>query len=162
MESKAISRAIEAQFPDPSLHLDSPVLEEVEKLRTEFIWPLAGVLMPRMPRNCLSGPTIEFHKEARKATFGMTLEELEAEKGGEDAWENAMPALQRLAGILNDDPSGPFCLGKTPSYADFHIVGFLEWCRCLGDGIFDRVIAVDQAYKDVFDACQPWLERNDH
>jgi glutathione S-transferase len=162
MESKDIALALEKEYPHPSAHPDSPVLNQVEEARAAALGPLFPMLVPRMPRDCLSGPTIEYHIEARKRTFGMTLEEYEAEHGGEPAWESAISGLQQLAAILKEDRSRPFCLGDTPSYADFLIVGFLEWCRCLQGGIFERIVGIDSAFQDVYDACKPCLERNDY
>ena len=162
MESKAIAVALEKAYPEPSIRLDSPPLKYVEEAMPLVYRNLRAVIVPRMPRECLSGPTIEWHREVRKQTFGMTLEELEAKHGGEAAWEKAMPVFERLAAILKHDPKGPFCLGDKPSYADFLVVGYLEWFRCLGGGILERVIGIDQAFKHVYDACGPWLKRNDH
>jgi hypothetical protein len=114
-----------------------------------------------MPRECLSGSSITCHIEARKLTYGMGLEELGTKYGGEPAWENALPPLRALATLLKSDAAGPFYLGKTPSYTDSLIVGFLEWCRCVKGGNFERLVRIDQASKDVYDVCEPWLKRND-
>ena len=161
MESKAIALALENLYPKSSAHLDSPVLKQVEEAWVAALRPLIPVFCPRMPWECLSGPSIEYYTEARKTTFGMSLDELEAEHGGEPAWARAMPGLQRFVDILRSDASGPFCLGRTPSYADFLIVGFLEWAKCVRGGCFDRVVGVDKAFQDVYDACEPWLKKND-
>jgi glutathione S-transferase len=83
----------------------------------------------------------------------MTLEVYEVKHGGESAWERAISGLQQLAAILKEDRSGPFCLGGTLSYADFLIVGLLERCRCLQDGIYERIVGIDSAFQDVYDAC---------
>ena len=162
MESKAIALALETLFPKPSAHLDSPLLAQVEEAWWMVMRGIFPVLVPRMPRECLSGPSIEYHREARKKSFGMSLEELEAKRGGEKAWENTMPGFQKLAEILKVDPSGPFCLGETPSYADFLIVGFLEWCKCLKGDNFERVVGIDNTFQEIYKACEPWLKRNDH
>lgn len=161
MESLLIAQAIEAMYPEPKAHLDAPILAEVMDTLRWTLRHLVPVLVPRMPRECLSGPSITYHIEARKKTFGMTLEELEEKMGGEAAWKSAMPGLAKLAGILNLSSLGPFCLGQTPSYADFLIVGFLEWCRCLGGDIFPRLMGLEPAFQNVYDACKPWLEKND-
>lgn len=131
MESRSIAEALETLYPEPKAHLDLALLEDVSKTLKWVVIRLAPVLVPRMPRECLSGSTIEYHIEARKATFGMTLDELETMHGGEDAWIKATPSLRKLASFFKDDINGPFCLGDVPSYADFLVVGFLEWCRCL-------------------------------
>lgn len=163
-ESWAIARALEPLYPTPSAHLDDPVAKRVEQEWRNAIGPLRPVLVPRMPNTCLCGTTIEFHRNARKKTFGMPLEEFESKHGGEEAWEKGMPGLRNLAAILKEDPKGPFCLGDTPSYADFWIVGFLEWARCVSidNDIFNRIMGVDKAFGDVYEACSPWLKRNDY
>ncbi|OAQ59578.2 glutathione s-transferase protein [Pochonia chlamydosporia 170] len=101
MESLLIAQAIEAMYPEPKAHLDAPILAEVMDTLRWTLRHLVPVLVPRMPRECLSGPSITYHIEARKKTFGMTLEELEEKMGGEAAWKRAMPGLAKLAGILN-------------------------------------------------------------
>ena len=162
MESKCIALALEPFFPEPCAYLDSPVLKQVEAARAATFTALIPVLVPRMPVECWAGPTIAFGIEARTKTFGMPLHELEARFGGEPAWQKAMSGLQRLADILNYDLSGPFCLGATPSYADFLIVAFLEWCRCAGGGCFERIVGFDKAFLELYIACDPWLRRNDY
>lgn len=159
MESTAIAEAIEAMYPEPEVHLDAPVLQDVMVTLWSCVEPLIPMLVPRMPRECLSGTSISFHIEARKVTFGMSLDELEARHGG-GAWEKALPGLSRLATILKQDPTGPFCLGKTPSYADFVIVGFLEWAKCLGGGIFEDLLQLDLVYERLYASCKLWLQKN--
>jgi glutathione S-transferase len=161
MESHAIAKAIEALYPEPKAHLDSQVCTLVDDTLRWAVIRLAPVLVPRMPRECLSGPSIAYQVEARKKTFGMSLDELEATRGGEAAWERARPGLYKLAVVLKKNDDGPFCLGNTPSYADFLIVAFLEWCRCLRGNIFERMIGLDPVFGNVYDACEVWLRRKD-
>ncbi|KAL7944093.1 hypothetical protein V8C42DRAFT_358770 [Trichoderma barbatum] len=161
MESLSIAKKLEALQPTPNAYVDHPVVEEVARSRKRLLMCLAPVLVPRMPRECLSGPTIRFHEKAREKTYGMTLEMLEDRFGGRAAWTKAQPLLDDLAGILKRQ-DGPFCLGQTPSYADFIIVAFLEWCRCLQGGIFERIVGNEKSYHDLYMACRPWLQRNDH
>ncbi|KAI5456499.1 hypothetical protein BGZ63DRAFT_475764 [Mariannaea sp. PMI_226] len=159
MESLAIATAIEALYPEPKVHLDSEAFTTVNHTLKWVLMRLAPVLVPRMPRECLSGPTIAYHIEARKKTFGMSLKELEATRGGEGAWERARSGLYKLALVLKKNGDGPFCLGSTPSYADFLIVGFLEWCRCLKGDCFQRLISLDPVFGNVYNACEHWLRR---
>jgi len=94
----------------------------------------------------------------------MSLAELEkSEKGGEAAWKAATPALERIAMFLHDTPDdGPFFLGGTVSYADFVLVGFLQFCRRAGEDVFERVIKVDAdgKFERHYKACEQWLERD--
>lgn len=161
MESRKIASAIEELHPGPKAHLDNEIHLRTQKALNTVLMTLQAVLVPRMPRECLSGPTIQYHRDARVKTYGMTLEELEATSGGDECWRRAEPHLKTMAGILRENPSGPFCLGDVPSYADFLIVGFLEWCRLLGGDCLERVYKVDPAFASVYNACEPWLKRND-
>lgn len=162
MNSMNIAPAIEAEYPVPSVHLDDPVFERVQDAWRKLLRAVAPELLPKMPERVLSGSSIEYNRVARAKTFGMPLPELEAKAGGEVAWEQAKPALQVLADNLKEHPEGPFCLGEVTSYADFFIAGFLEWARVCGGFMFDRVLEYDRVFKSLFEACQPWLERNNH
>lgn len=162
MESSKISREINALYPEPTVDLDSPLQVEVQRALNKAMARLAPVLVPRMPRETLSGVSIQYHREARRKTFGMSLEELEDRFGGNAAWQRADPYLRQLAEILKANPDGPFCQGASPTYSDFLIVAFLQWCVCLRGPIFDRLVDIDPAFSTVYMACKPWLARNDH
>ena len=47
------------------------------------------------------------------------------------------------------------------SYADFYLVGLLQWCVRLGDGLFEKMVSYDDSFKTLYDACKLWLERDD-
>lgn len=71
-----------------------------------------------------------------------------------------------MAKLLHAHPSGPYLLGQEPSYADFVLVSALQFCVRAGDhddnDIFKRIVAADNAYAEVYDACKPWLERDNY
>ena len=161
MESKRIARAIESLQPEPSVHLDHAVLRRVQDAWLEVLPPLVPTLVPRMPLYTLRGPSIEFHKASRARDFGMPLTELEAKYGGEKAWKAAEPGLTAWVDVLNENDRGPFCLGDRVSYADFVIVGFLEYCRCLEGDCLERVLRFDPVFGSLYDSCKSWLIRND-
>lgn len=50
----------------------------------------------------------------------------------------------------------------TVSYADFVIVSAIEFGRRVGKDVFDGIVAMDPAFGREYEACRPWLERNDH
>ena len=162
MDSKMIAEQLEKLYPEPSGFIDDPVRVRVEDALNRAFGSLRAELVPRMPNECLTEPTASFHRNARRYTFGMTLEELQAKAGGEKAWENAQAPLQEMAEILKENAEGPYCLGKTPSYADFYIAGVLEWCKLLGGDCLQRMYAVDPAFEALYEACRPWMVRNDH
>ena len=112
MDSRKIAFELEKQYPEPSLHLDSPVLPEVEARVLKAITPLRAVFMPPIPRNLLNTASVEYFERTREARFGMPLRQFEKEHGGDKAWEEATPALKEAGDMLRAN-GGPFFLGKT-------------------------------------------------
>lgn len=162
MGSLLIARKIEALYPEPTAVLDSQQEAEIQPALNKIILRLAPVLAPRMPRETLPSVTAQYYIKVREKNFGMSLVEYEDRFGGDAAWQRADPFLRQLATILKADDSGPFCLGAMPSYSDFLIVAFLEWCVCVRGPVFDRLVDIDPAFSAVYMACKPWLARNDH
>ena len=112
MDSRKIVVELEKQYPEPSLHLDSPLLAKVEELFRKAIRPLMAVILPRVPRNILREPSAEYFERTREERLGMPLAQLEKELGGNKGWEEATPYLKETGDILRAE-GGPFLLGKT-------------------------------------------------
>jgi glutathione S-transferase len=164
MESRAIAATLEKEFPSPSLYLDSPILPTVEALMPKVMLHLPPVYLPRVPRDILNERSISYFNRTREARFSMPLDEFEkSEKGGEHAWENATPHLRELAELLKEG-GGPFFMGQTVSYADFIVVGFLHFMKCLSynNDLFNRVVQIDQSFLALYEACAEWLKRDDY
>jgi glutathione S-transferase len=111
MDSKAIATTIDALHPTPPIHLDSPILGKVEALIPRIMPQMAPIIMPRIPRNVLNEASALYFEETRAKRFGMPLNELEKEKGGEKAWKDAEPVLKELASLLNET-KGPYFMGE--------------------------------------------------
>ena len=84
--------------------------------------------MRRIPRDLLRPESIEFFEETRAERFGIPLDLLEKEQGGEGgAWERARLGLDSLEELVRSETfkvdAGPFVLGSRVSYADFVVVG---------------------------------------
>ena len=161
MESRVIAEALEPLFQEPCAHLDSPILEEVQEAWTVIFHAICPLVVPRMPRDILCEPTTSWFNIERSKMFGMTVDEWGAKHPEEEVRDKARIGFLKLAVIFKADASGPFCLGETPSYADFLIVGFLEWCKIAGNDIYQRIVSIDESFLHVHEACRPWLERND-
>lgn len=48
------------------------------------------------------------------------------------------------------------------SYSDFIIVGMLHFLQRIDEKIYERVVSMDDSLAKVYDACRPWLKRDDH
>lgn len=164
MESKAIAQAIEAKYADqgPSLRLDSDVLPKVEEVVGKIAMPLVGVWMPKIPRALLNPPSAEYFERTRAERFGMPLEQLAKEKGGDKGWEEAKPGMEEAAKLLKNNGDGPYFEGNTPGYADGVFAGMMRFLKRVDEQDFERFLGFDDVFKKFYDACEKWLERDDH
>lgn len=48
------------------------------------------------------------------------------------------------------------------SFADFVIVGWLQFLKVIQEDLYQRLVGVDHVIGELYDASKPWLERNDH
>jgi hypothetical protein len=56
--------------------------------------------------------------------------------------------------------AGPFVLGAQPSDTDFLIAGSLQSARLVDENVFQRIVKFS-GYKEVCEACLPYLEKKD-
>ena len=165
MDSRNIADSLEALHPEPSFQLDSGYIERVQKAVLDVGAALAPICIPRVPELLLNPSSAEYFQRTRAVRFGMTLDELaKSEKAGEAAWEKAQPSIKEIIDILHEHEEGPFVLGKTPSYADLILAGYWAFAKKLDKGgdVFERALGMDEAFPKHWEACQKFLEREDH
>jgi glutathione S-transferase len=158
MDSRKIADYIERQAPLPSLHLDSIYLEKVERLWSQYMGAIKPIFVPLVPRQILNEESVGYWNSTREQAFGMSLDQLEREKGGERAWNEAEPALREVTALLQEN-EGPFFLGNTVSYADLVWGSILLFNQRLGSDIFDEALkrsGDSQVHLNLLKAVQPW------
>ncbi|OHE91509.1 hypothetical protein CORC01_13205 [Colletotrichum orchidophilum] len=161
MNSAKIIQRIEADYPEPPLYIDSEVLSQTYGLLGKTFEALVAVILPAVPRVILGEKSAEYFHKTRAERFGMSLDELEKTKGGEEAWVNAKEPLEGLAALLNKT-DGPYFLGDKVSYTDFVFVGFLSCVKRAGEDKYQRLLQHSESFDKIYKACEKWLERNDH
>ncbi|PMD12331.1 hypothetical protein NA56DRAFT_652562 [Hyaloscypha hepaticicola] len=161
MDSKAIALRLEKDYPSPSMHLNSPILPEVEKVVPSINAALRGVWCPKVPPQLLNEPSREYFVRTREERFGIKFENMAETMGGEEAWMEALPGIKALGEILRKN-GGPFVQGETVSYADFVIVGWLRFYKVIEEDLFKRVVDIEPALGKLYYASKQWLERDDH
>lgn len=112
MDSKPIAERLEKDYPSPSLHLDSPILEEVYPAIGKIAMPLRAVWLPRVPVNLLNERSSEYFHRTREQGIGKPLTQFMKEEGGEEAWVEALPAIKALGELVKKN-GGPYVMGKT-------------------------------------------------
>ncbi|KAH8679078.1 hypothetical protein BGZ60DRAFT_428882 [Tricladium varicosporioides] len=164
MDSRAIATHLESLHPPPqfpSLHLDSPYLSKVEAILPKVTDALRGVWTHLAPYVLLNEPSREYFVRTREARIGKSLDEFRKEKGGEEAWIEASVGLKELGTLLGEE-EGPFFMGGTPSYADFVVVGFLQFQKVIDERFLERLVKIEPTLGKLYDACKPWLERDNY
>jgi len=48
------------------------------------------------------------------------------------------------------------------SYADFVILGWLQFFKTIDMKLYERVVSIEPAFGTLYDASKQWLERDDH
>lgn len=117
MDSVPISEALEKRFPEPSLHLDSPLLSKAKEVLPPVFEALRGVWMPKVP-NVLPPRSAEYFRRTRAAKFGLPLDEYAKVHGGDKAWSNAEPKIQAIADLVKTN-GGPFVMGKERKFSGY-------------------------------------------
>lgn len=157
MDSWAIAHTLEQLHPTPSLHLDEPVNVQVRDLVISLSEPLRPFVIPKVPA-ILNPRSASYFLETREVRFGKPLSRVLAEDATERCWEEAGVAARGIAKLLRKDASGPFFLGKKVSYADFIFVAYLRFLERVDGEVYERVVGLDEGFKNVYEACKEWLE----
>lgn len=165
-DSTRVAPKLESLYPEPSLHLDAAlhdsVADAVEAVVSGTIASSLLLLLEVLPER-----SSKFFAEDRAKRFGMPLEDLAANYGGDPAWQAAEApggSLEQLLNVLTKHrkDEGPFVLGSQVSYGDFIVAGLFESYKTIDSKAYERLISFDKSFKDLHEACQPWLQRDDH
>ncbi|QQK44343.1 Glutathione S-transferase, N-terminal [Penicillium digitatum] len=158
MDSRNIVDHIERQAPLPSLHSDSVYLEKVERIWSQYMKAIKPIFIPLVPERILNTESLDYWYTSRAAMVGMSLGQLEREKGGVRAWNEAEPALREGTAFLKEN-EGPLFIGKTVSYVDLVWVSILLFNEKLGLDVFQEAMertGDSQVHLKLMKAVQPW------
>ncbi|KAL2131219.1 hypothetical protein VTI74DRAFT_5396 [Chaetomium olivicolor] len=166
MDSRQIANHLESVYPNPPLHLDSPVLAKLEEIMTRLLPLLRPVYLPRVPRNILNERSRPYWMETRlKMTGGIPLDEFERANPAEGAYDAAAPLVREVTGWLKENGEGPFFLGAEVSYADFVWGGFLIFLERVGEGALEKVLERSgdaEVHRRLLSGIERWSKRADH
>ncbi|KAF5137836.1 Glutathione S-transferase-like protein ustS [Metarhizium anisopliae] len=165
MDSRKIANHMEKSHPQPSVHLDSPILPKVEQLTSDVFYHLLAVCVARIPVNLLNSHSADYWYTTRGEAVGMPVGEFKKKYGGEVAYSGAEPFLQKITALLRDNDAGPFFMGSTVSYADFVWVSALVFFKRVDEDIYRQVLqrtGDKSVHVKLVEACEPWLQRDNY
>ncbi|KIW01904.1 hypothetical protein, variant [Verruconis gallopava] len=161
MDSLPIAKALEKEYPTPSLHLDWETLPKVFEKTTQILDITTPWWKAKIPRNVLLPRSAEYFSRTRAERHGMPLEQLESDFATEQVWSQVKPVAEQLGAILKAS-GGPYYMGSYPSYADFVTVGALQCLKRADEIVFQKLVGLEPELLKLYDACREWLERDDH
>ncbi|KAI4869710.1 putative glutathione S-transferase [Hypoxylon rubiginosum] len=165
MDSYTIADALEEKYPEPSLRLDSPYIQRLRENLFEMMPPLTAIYKPKVCKLVLNEPSAAYFRRTREVDEGMTLEQLEEQKGGAKAWEAAKSGFHKITDLLKENSEGPFFEGKTVGFVDFIWAGTLIFFSRFGDDVFADLLEASgdgDVHLKFLEAVKPWSERDDH
>ncbi|GIZ38529.1 hypothetical protein CKM354_000194500 [Cercospora kikuchii] len=162
MDSARIAPVLEKSRPEPSLHLENGLHEQAGPILGQVARPLLGVFYPLIMLEVLLDDVAPYWRAKREAAFDCTIEEFEAAKGGEGAWQAAQPGFDAMEKFLkeNKKDQGPFILGSQVCYGDFIIAAMAEAMSRINQALYDRLIASCAGVKELHEACREWFEKD--
>ncbi|WPH01513.1 Hypothetical protein R9X50_00435900 [Acrodontium crateriforme] len=163
MNSLQIAHELEKFQPEPSLRLENGYVQPTTESVNLIVRALAPRAVPRVWELLLNPASQPYFHETRTRRFGMALTDVAESLEARDAWENAMPGVERLKALLHEN-EGPFIAGEEVSYADFILAGLWRFCERLDkDGdMFAKGMSMDESFPKHMEACRKWLARDDH
>ncbi|KAG4429709.1 hypothetical protein IFR05_014806 [Cadophora sp. M221] len=161
MNSTPIAQFLESTYLNSPLPLTSELGREIEsKSRSVVGITFRASIMPR-ELGILSPPAQEYFRRTREASLGHPLNELLDAEKEEAAWNAASENIRGVGELmLKNNAEGPFVLGARPSYTDFFIAGSLQCARVVHGETYERMV-VYPGYKDIYEACLPYMEKRD-
>lgn len=166
-DSRKIAELLERDHPSPSLHLDAPVLKQLEETVAELMPKIRGIYMPTVHKRILHQDqrNLDYWVATREQRSGKSLDELWRTEGGDNWQAGAEPVLRKVTAMLKENDKGPFFLGDTVSYADFVWAGLLIFVRRLGQDFFQPLLdrtGDRTVHEELLKAVEPWSKRDDH
>ncbi|EXJ86590.1 hypothetical protein A1O3_03543 [Capronia epimyces CBS 606.96] len=160
MESRKIADVLDAEYPEPSLRLDSPYQARIEALITALQPKIRPIFAPLIPKSYLNPVSQKYFVATREADIGMPLDKFH--EGADNAFNDTKPLIKQFGDLLDEHPGGPFFLGSEVSYADFVVVGLVRMLE--GIGWAEKFFALDggQQIKRQYHAAAKWLERDSY
>ncbi|WP_211346611.1 glutathione S-transferase N-terminal domain-containing protein [Panacagrimonas perspica] len=147
-DSWRIAVYLESCFPERPSHFGSPDAVPLARMINSWIdltvMPLLGRVVIPDVFEALDPLDQPYFREARQKRFGITFEDLRAER---ESW--SLKFLDSLAPLRRQLSDNPFVSGTAPGYADYCVMGAFMFARCTGNSnLISRADASVVAWND--------------
>jgi glutathione S-transferase len=111
-DSTKIAPELEKRYPEPSLHLDSPLLPKAYAAVSAILEVSRSMLMGKVLPNLLNERSADYISLTRAEALRKSREEYAKESVVEEVWRKLEVPLKNLAALSRGN-GGPFVMGKT-------------------------------------------------
>jgi glutathione S-transferase len=111
-DSAKIASELEKRYPEPSLHLDSPLLPKAYTAVGAILEVIRPMLMRKVLPNLLNERSADYISHTRAEALRKSREEYSKESVVEEVWRKSEVPLKNLATLIKGN-GGPFVMGKT-------------------------------------------------
>ncbi len=111
-DSAKIAPELEKRYPEPSLHLHSPLLLKAYAAVNAILEITRPMLMHKVLPNLLNERSADYISYTRAEALRKSREEYTEESVIEEVWRKLEVPLKNLAGLSKGN-GGPFVMGKT-------------------------------------------------
>lgn len=163
MDSAVIARTLEAEYPTPTLHVDSPEHTKLQATLLRAATALRPEFFHRLPSRLLAARSQEYFEQTRRQMTGLSTAEYQDAQGGDPAYEAAAPHLREITDMYRATPGTWVMGGDGPSYADFVWISFLVFYKTIGEDVFGRVLDAtgDRGmHLRLLEEAEPYTRRN--
>lgn len=173
MESGDIAQKLDVTSPEPSLRLDDALQKQAQDVCNQLIFPMVAFIFSRVHSEIITDEEKAWFRNDRETRAramlkrdSITLEEWDREAGGMSAIKGCEPGMEQMSKFLKEhkQDDGPFILGRKACYADLIIAGLVEAYRRIGsnEGAFEKLTKSITGLTEHYEACRPWLKRNNY
>jgi hypothetical protein len=111
-DSAKIAPELEKRYPEPSLHLDSPLLPKAYAIVTAILVIVRPTLVGKIVSTVLNERSAGYISRVRAEALSKSLKEYSQESEVQEAWKKAEGSVKDLAALVKGN-GGPFVMGKT-------------------------------------------------
>ena len=162
MESLEIVQELEKLHPEPKLIINPDQANEIRDLFMSCVRRCPGLFIVGTSRNLLAPASKVYFDPSRAKWYNVESIDDIAQNSDLANWGLIETGAKEVGSILRENPAGPFVLGAEVSYTDFVILGVLQWAKTIDAEYYEKIVGFEPALKDLYDASQQWLKRNDH
>ena len=158
MDSMPILEFLIDKYPSPSITFSTDYTEEVRKHSLTTVGPIYRLSITSRELEILNPASQDYFRAGVEKAFNKPYEQLKEPEKEQAWWEGQQSDLAKVDQMVRAN-GGPFIMGKEPTASDFFMASSLRTMHEIYEPALDNLFKF-KGFKELYEACQPWMERN--